>query len=338
MLTNVTYTVGQNGVITPIAHYNPIEFLGSIHSKTTISSKARFDSLDLHYYDIVDIEYVNDVIPYISKSENEWNLNNKNPKMEFPTHCPSCNTELKLSSSGKSIICPNMNCGERSLSRIVNFMSKLHLKDFSTEQLKKIGKKSLKELISTKIEEVEFLGEITAITFLKRIEELCTKPYEDYRTIGALGFSSIAIEKWSKILHVYSLSEIVELYNNSCLRDALCNIKGIGPITAETIDTEFEFFLEDILTILSMNNIICTKNAKPKLKIRFTGFRNKQLVEKINELGDFDCTDGTVTKDTHILLTPNQDNYASSKVDKALSYGVRVMKVNDFIEEFKIVI
>ena len=336
MLVDVTYTVGQNGVITPIAHYNPIEFFGAIHTKTTISSKARFDSLDLHYYDIVDVEYVNDVIPYMTKSENEWNLNNKNKKIEFPDKCPCCGSDLKLSSSGKSIICPNMNCGERSLSRIVNLMSKLHLKDFSTEQMKKINKKSLKELLDTRIEEVEFLGDVTAITFMNRINELKNKPYEDYKMIGALGFSSIAAEKWAKILKVYNLQEIVDLYTSSQLRDSLCQIKGIGPITAETIDAEFEFFLDDIYAILSMENIVVTKNKACKKKIRFTGFRNKDLEERINSSNDFEYADGGVTKDTYILLTPNQDNYLSSKVYKAMGYNIPVMKVDDFILKFKI--
>lgn len=336
MLIDVTYTVGQNGVITPIAHYNPVEFFGSIHTKTTISSKARFDSLDLHYYDIVDIEYVNDVIPYITKPENEWNLNNTNKKIEFPHNCPCCGTELKLSSSGKSIICPNMNCRERSLSRIVNFMSKLHLKDFSTEQMKKIGKTSLRELLDTRIEEVEFLGENTSVMFMNRINSLKTTPIEDYKIVGALGFSSIATEKWAKILKVYDLQDIVNIYNYGDLRDALCTIKGIGPITAETIDTEFEFFIEDIYAILSMDNIISSKNKAFKKKIRFTGFRSKDLEERINSSNDFEYVDGGVTKDTFVLLTPNQNNYLSSKVTKALGYGIPVMKVDDFIANFKI--
>ena len=338
MLIDVTYTVGQNGIITPIAHYNPIEFLGSIHTKTTISSKARFDSLDLHYYDIVDIEYVNDVIPYITKGENEWNLNNKNKKIEFPTNCPCCGTKLQLSSSGKSIICPNMNCGERSLSRIVNFMSKLHLKDFSTEQMKKIGKTSFVELLNTKIEEVEFLGEITAMTFINRINQLKNDPIEDYKIIGALGFSSIASEKWAKILQVYDIHDILALEASGDLKDSLCSIKGIGPITADTISNEFEFFADDIFAISNMPNIISTKNSGCKLKVRMTGFRNKQLVEKINNTKVYECSEGSITKDTHVLLTPDQDNYSSSKVDKALSYGIRVMKVSDFINEIKVIL
>lgn len=335
MLVDVTYSVGQNGIITPIAHYNPVEFLGTIHTKTTISSKARFDSLDLHYYDIVDIEYVNDVIPYLTKSENDWNLNNDNKKIEFPTHCPCCGTELKPSSSGKSIICPNLNCGERSLSRIVNFMSKMNLKDFSTEQMKKIGKKSLRELLDTTIDDIKFLGDIRAMTFINRINELKTKTYMDYKIVGALGFSSIAAEKWAKILGVYDLNDILEFYHNGTLRTRLCNIKGIGPITAETIDTEFEFFEQDIITISCMNNICSTKNSIQKVKIRFTGFRNKDLAERINELTGYEYAEGSVTKDTGILVIPDTEGYTSSKVDKAKSYGVKIIKVSELINDIE---
>ena len=85
-----------------------------------------------------------------------------------------------------------------------------------------------------------------------------------------------------------------------------------------------------------MENIVVTKNKACKKKIRFTGFRNKDLEERINSSNDFEYVDGGVTKDTYILLTPNQDNYLSSKVYKAMGYNIPVMKVDDFILKFKI--
>jgi NAD-dependent DNA ligase len=72
----VSYTVGANGDITPMIHYDPVEFYGMINTKSSGHSYARFIELDLHPNDILEIEYVNDVIAYVKKAqipENQFN-------------------------------------------------------------------------------------------------------------------------------------------------------------------------------------------------------------------------------------------------------------------------
>ena len=61
-----TYEVGQHGNITPMIHYDPVEFMGTIHTKSTGSSLNRFNNLGLKYGDIINVTYVNDVMPYVS--------------------------------------------------------------------------------------------------------------------------------------------------------------------------------------------------------------------------------------------------------------------------------
>ena len=91
------YTIGQDGRITPMAYFAPVEFNGSIHDKTTVHSYKRFKDLGLKIGDIVSIKYVNDVICYLSKPDITYNRENPNPVLEFPTHCPSCGSPLMFS-------------------------------------------------------------------------------------------------------------------------------------------------------------------------------------------------------------------------------------------------
>lgn len=337
ILLDVTFTVGQTGVITPIAHYKPVEFMGSIHQKTTVSSKARFDKLNLRYNDIVDIEYINDVIPYISKPENKWNEENPNPLIEFPTICPSCATKLQISKSGKSVICPNIACPERNISRIVGFMKDLNLKDFSTERLTDLKIDSIKNLIEIAMD-VDYtssiIGDVNAIKLKNRVETLLEGNIEDYKFMGALGFSGLGEDKWKKILSVVNLYDISYMHTHDKLSD-LTKIPGVGPSTVEVIQNEWNYFAEDISCVVEA--LKETKGLEAKKKIRFSGFRDRELFKLLNDLG-YDCKEGSVTKDTFVLLVPNsfreQPLDSMTKVNKATEYGIPVMTVKEFCDEY----
>ena len=328
-----TYTVGQDGIITPKVHYQPVEFFGTIHPNSSLHSYRRVNGLQLRLGDIIDVEYVNDVMPYVTKPDNSYNAENTNPVIEFITNCPSCGTLLEVSKSQKSIRCPNKNCDGRKLARVVNMFQKLNLKDFSDEYLKDINVYHLSELMNLTIDSVRFLGPVNSQKFIDRLEELRTKDIYDYEIIGALGFNNIAKENWKRILNQFTLDELLSM-NNESLYNNLIKIKGIGKSKIETIIEELPIFMEDLLYITKMNNVIKSKGTTLGKSIRFTGFRNKELVEKLSEMG-FDVDDNAgVTKTTDILLIP-ESGHESPKVSKALSYGVQIIPVNIFLENIE---
>lgn len=308
-----SYTIGQDGVITPMIHYDPVEFYGTIHDKSTGHSYERFKKLSLRKGDLLEVEYVNDVMPYVSKPDNSHNASNPNPLEEFISTCPSCGNQLKISDSGKSVLCDNIECPERNLRRIVSMMQKLNLKDFSEAYISQISKYTLTELLNLKLDDVKFLGDITSKKFIDRMDELKTKSIYDYKIVGSLGFDGIAIEKWKLILNKYTLHEILNM-DHEILKESIVGIKGIGPITAQIICDQFEFFRNDLETISRMSNVESSKGVKSGKSIRFTGFRDKELLNQLVDLGH-DATDGGVTKTTDILLVP-YENFTSSKINK----------------------
>lgn len=321
-----TYTVGQNGVITPKFQFDPVEFYGTIHTEATAHSLRRFLELELREGDIIEAEYVNDVMPYITKPMNSHNDNNPNPIIKFITHCPSCGNLLVVSQSGKSIVCNNIYCLERNNKRITSLMDKLNLKDFAETQLSKISVYKLSELLNLSVEDVWFLGEETSKKFIERMNEIKTTEMYDYKLIGALGFTDVAIEKWKLILNKYTVQELLNM-DHDMLRQYLLDIKGIGPITVDTICEEMDFFKDDLITISNMQNIIPSKGTKLK-SIRFTGVRDAELVKQLNEMGYDANGDAGVTKDTDILIVP-KEGHTSPKTSK-IRNGIIVP-----IEEFK---
>ena len=329
VFTGYSYTIGQNGIITPMLHYTPVEFYGGIHTKSSAHSYARFKELNLAIGDVVQIEYVNDVMPYVTRCDNQPVWGSHNPPEEFPTVCPCCGTRLEF--TDKSAFCPNDKCEERVISRMTNMMKKLNLKDFAEESLRAIHISSLNELFNADIDYISsILGSVNASKFIARVEELKTNPIEDYKIVGSLGFTDIAQETWKKILSKMPLERIV--YTDENLYYDLVQIKGIGPSTAETISTEANAFHDDLITILSMPNVIRTYGIVFSGKrIRFTGVRDQELCDYLNSLGMDANGNAGVTKDTDILIVP-YEGFTSSKTAKAgpntIIVGINTFKSN----------
>ena len=206
-----SYTIGQDGSITPMIHYDPVEFYGTIHPKSSGHSYKRFVELGLREGDIITVEYVDDVMPYVTKPINSANMANRNPVVEFIKECPSCGTPLVVSDSGKSIKCPNIACHERNIMRLSNMLQKLNVKDFSEESIRTLKKYSLKDLCETTEDEARILGEYNAFKFVEAMKDLKAKPIYDYRVVGALGFTGLAAESWKLIFSQFSLVDIITM-------------------------------------------------------------------------------------------------------------------------------
>lgn len=327
------FTIGQNGVITPMAYYNPVEFYGTIHNHSSVHSYKRFKELNLKPGDIISVEYMNDVMPYVSKPDIEVNDSNPNAPIEFIRNCPCCGTPIEISSSEKSARCPNRNCQGVKIARLSNMLSKLDFKDFNVETvtdiLNHIQINSLMDLMSLTEDQVSFLGPNRSKLFVQRIKELQTTPINDYIIIGSLGFYNIAQGKWKLILQNMSIEDIIHLSDDE-LYGKLINTSSIGYVIAHNIvDTRGQFMF-DLDMISKMPNVIRSYGSAKRLKIRFSGVRDKELVRALSAKGH-DIGEGSVTKDTDILIVPNE-NHVSTKTQQAVKYGVRIITLAEAMD------
>lgn len=333
-----TFEVGQNGVITPMIHYQPIEFMGARHTKSSGHSYERFKRLSLKIGDVISVEYTNDVMPYVNKMDIERNRNNLNPIFPFPTKCPECGSDIIISESGKSAYCPNMKCKGRSYKRMESTLSKLRIKDFAYESVKLLGVTSIKQLMSLTEEQLMVLGPNDMYNLRNQLYHLADTPEYDYKLIGSLGFSDIAIKTFRLIFEHYTISEFLDLFdkNKYLLEetiDILTRIKGIGQKTVITIYNELPFFYDDIIFIQTLFKVKSYKYAdKTNIrKVVFSGFRDQDLSDKLTELGFDASPNNNLTKDTEILIIPNS-SVRTSKVDKALKYGIKVLSAQEVRE------
>lgn len=327
-----TYTVGQDGSITPMINYDPVEFYGSIHSKSSGHSFARFNELQLRNGDIISVEYVNDVMPYVSKPYNAFNQERENIAPEqFPRVCPSCGSVLDISQ--KSAKCTNYFCTGRSISRMVNTCKKIGIDGFGESTIIKLNTYRLSDMILLIASpewknnlQMKGFGDIESKNLRAQIMNLLSNPMSIGKLFGSIGFTNISNKTWELILSKYSYDDL-KIMNTHKDFTKLLSIKGIGEATIQTIHNEFEYFIPDIDIMISYGKIN-TRAINTGRKIVMTGFRDSELENYLSGLG-FNVDNSNVTKDTYILLVPYQ-SFVSTKTQKALDYGIIVVPVQEF--------
>lgn len=329
-----TFTVGQNGVITPMIHHTPVEFIGTIHTKSSGYSLQRFNELALAPGDVIEIQYRNDVMPYVTRRvSDEYNqkLGLDRIPAQFPETCPACGERLAFYDSGKTAVCINPACPGKILARNVNMMKKLNIKGFADSSMEKLQVTSLTDLLSilnTPNRAIDALGEANGNKLLIYLQNLITNPIDDYRVIGSIGFNNIAIETWKKILQFVSLNDIIYKPDHE-LYDQLVSIKGIGDVVAGTIVNERQYFIQDIDTIAKRFNLISSYHAPKKRTIRYTGCRpDDELTQLLYNKGWDANPNAGVTKTTDILIVP-EVGYDSSKVRKS-GPQTRIIAIDEF--------
>ena len=332
-----SFEVGQDGRICPMFHYQPVEFFGTIHTKSSASSLARFNKLNLKEGDFIQVTYRNDVMPYVTGIDCEHNRNNPNPVCEFPKVCPCCGTPLEITQSGKTAICPNMDCHERVIGRLANMLQKMNIKGFASSTIATLGVKHFYELMNLKYDSVALLiGPTNATNFMDVLDKVKNGNILDYILVGALGFTGGSTQTWKLIFENIYLDTFVKIMEDDPMElyMKLIRIPGIGETTAKSIIDEYPYFEKDIYYILNQTNY---QNLQDRFgstatkQIRFTGCRNLQLQEQLNKLGYDIDGNASVTKKTDILLIPYA-GFHSNKTSK-ISESCQVVPIQDFIND-----
>ncbi len=329
------FTVGQNGVITPMIMHTPIEFIGTIHTKSSGHSYARFHELGLAYGDIIEVQYRNDVMCYVTGrvSDDYARVNmdgTVNRPCEFITHCPSCGNPISIYDTGKTAICMNINCPSRLVGRVVNMLKKLSIKGFAEAAVTKLqlrGFSDLMSLINDEDRVYKALGKANGTKLLIALMRFANTHIDDYRVVGAIGFENVASESWKKVLKNISINDIINLERN-VLYGKICAIKGLSDTVATTITNEREFYKDDLVVIMSMPFILRSFGAT-KRTVRYTGCRpTKALLDELYRLGLDANPNASVTKKTDFLLVP-EVGFNSTKISK-IGPQCKIVDIEEF--------
>ncbi len=220
ILENVEFQVGRTGAVTPVAKLKPVAIGGVTVSSISIHNEEYILEKDLLLGDTVIIERAGDVIPQIVHSIPSLRTGNEK-KIQFPTHCPVCNTALVKEITEAVWRCTNINCSAQIVERIAHFVSKdaMDIKNLGEANIKKFFELGLlKDIPGIYTLDFEHIGQLEGFG-KKSVDNLtiaieASKQQPLHRLIYALGIRFVgettAKTIASRINHLLDLTRITE--------------------------------------------------------------------------------------------------------------------------------
>ncbi|MGL4631017.1 MAG: NAD-dependent DNA ligase LigA [Leadbetterella sp.] len=124
-LLGVSYQVGRTGAVTPVAELYPIELSGTTVRRATLHNTDEIQRLGLCVNDYVFVEKAGEIIPKITGVDTQKSHTNDRIPVDFPTHCPECNTLLVRNEGEAAYFCTNeVACPPQIKGRIEHFIQR----------------------------------------------------------------------------------------------------------------------------------------------------------------------------------------------------------------------
>ena len=346
-LTDIIFTVGRTGQITPNAILEPVLVQGSTIRKATLHNENYVIEKDIKIGDVVSIIKAGDVIPAVLGPIKERRTGNE---MDFKmiTKCPICNSFLVKKENEADYFCPNDKCPARNIEKLSHFVSR------NAMNIDGLGEKIIEDLYNLKyirtisdiydlakykksIMELEGYGEKSVTNMLLAIEESKNNSLE--RLLFGLGIRQVG-EKTAKIL-AKKYKTMDNLINST--KEDLSNIRDIGDIIADSIIDYFKdesnIKLINELKELGLNMTYLGQNESnnnPNIYGRtfvITGTLSKgrdEIKNIIESLGG--NVTSSVSKKTDVVIVGTDPG---SKYDKAIELGITIWNEEDYDNNLK---
>jgi DNA ligase (NAD+) len=334
---DVKWNLSKYGIFKPIVVVEPVKIGGTIISRVTGHNAKYIVYKKIGLDTIINITRAGDVIPYIVN-------------IVEPTIALLPNEKYKWNETNVNIMIDNEN-GEVNkkvcIKSITNFFDKIGVKSVKEQTIEKIYDYGLDDLIKIiKTKESTFL-EIPG--FGKRKAEIVynnihnsLKNVPIYILLSATGIFGIGIGS-KKLQELFEyIPNILELVKDNTiskteLYNKIMEVKGFSDKTTNKIIGELDTsnkFLEELKDYISIKKEEKhDKDEEHKLfgkKIVFTGFRDKSLSQKIEELGGKEMS--TISKNIDLLIIKNENDKETSKIKKAIELGIIILTKDEFVK------
>ena len=124
VIEKIVVQVGRTGSITPVAELAPVNIGGVLVSRATLHNQDEIANKDIREGDLVLIQRAGDVIPQVLEVDFS-SRSTDSVKYQFPTHCPSCGSEVTKIEDDVVLRCPNkFGCDAQIRESLKHFVSK----------------------------------------------------------------------------------------------------------------------------------------------------------------------------------------------------------------------
>ncbi len=236
-LAGIGIQVGRTGVLTPVAHLEPVFLAGTTVSRATLHNEDEIGRLDLRIGDKVLIEKSGEIIPQVVEVLTKERTG-KEKKFSMPKTCPVCGSKVFREEGEVATRCVNSSCPAQLKAGLLHFASRKAmdiegLGDALAEQL--VRKKRVRDfsdlyhLKKEMLESLERMGNKSASNVLAEIEE--SKACELSCLIYALGIRHVGITAAQTLAgHFGSIRKLAQTK-----MEDLRSMEGIGEVIADSV-------------------------------------------------------------------------------------------------------
>lgn len=345
-LTDIIFTVGRTGQITPNAVLEPVIVAGSTISRATLHNEDYVNEKGLKIGDIVSIRKAGDVIPEVVEAKVKRRTG-KEKDFVMITECPMCKTPLVKKEGQVDYYCPNNKCPARHIESLIHFASRDAMNidglgDSIMEDFYNFGFiGNIADIYSLKehakdLTRLEGYGEKSISNLLNSIETSKENSLE--RLLFGLGIPHVGA-KTAKILatNFHTMDNLM-----SASLEELTTIDDIGEIIAKSIisyfnDNHHRAIVEELKDIgLNMEYLGKKIEKNPNfvnksfvLTGTLSSLTRDEAKEIIEENGG--KTVESVSKKTSVVIVGDAPG---SKYQKALDLGIEIWNEEEFKSKF----
>ena len=345
-LTDIIFTVGRTGKITPNAVLEPVRVAGSTVQRATLHNEDFINEKGLMIGDYVVLRKAGDVIPEVVKPVIERRDGTQLP-FNMITNCPECG--FPLIRKDAMHFCVNPECPAKQIEGIIHFASK------DAMDIEGMGEKVVEQFFNqgffSNLVEIyglfEHRNDIISLdgwqsksidNLLDAIEK--SKGNSMEKLLFGLGIKEVGAKMAKTLSRIYGNLDALA----AASEEELLEIPDVGPVLAKSLTLWFaneknKQLIEDLRSAgLNFNFLGSTSKAANSY---FSG-KTVVLTGTLDSMGRKEATDilenlgakvtGSVSKATDAVIAGHD---AGSKLDKAQALGITVLSESEFLELIK---
>ena len=332
-LLSVDWTVGRTGVVTPTANLTPVQLAGTTVSRATLHNVDYIAEKDIRKDDTVIVYKAGDIIPAVLRVVESKRVSEE--KLDIPTNCPSCDSQLLHFEDEVALRCINPRCPAQIMEGLIHFASRdaMNITGLGPSIVEKLFAANLVKDVADiyRLKENDFLllegvKEKSASKLYQAIQ--ASKENSAEKLLFGLGIRHVG-SKASQLLlqHFHSIENLAQADP-----EEVASIESLGSVIAQSLQTYFATegskILLDELKEAGVNldykgQTLVADAALSGLTVVLTGklerLTRSEAKSKLESLGA--KVTGSVSKKTNLVVAGAD---AGSKLQKAQELGIEV--------------
>jgi DNA ligase (NAD+) len=342
VVREISVQVGRTGVLTPVAHFDPIVLAGTTVKRATLHNYEDLARKDVRVGDTVIVDKGGDVIPRVVRIVPEMRPPGSIP-FAMPEGCPVCGDPIVREPGEVAARCVNPACPAVVREALRHFCSRRAMKieglgEKLVDQLVSEGllsdTASLYDLKAEALTELERWGEKSAANLLSEIER--SKDNDLSRLLFALGIRHVGEKAAATLARRFgSLDALM-----AAGEDELQTVEEIGPNTAKALLAWFSHPRQrELVEKLRGHGVnFVSRDRRPSgegplvgrtvvITGALPGIARGEAARRLEAAGA--KVSGSVSRKTDYVLAGES---AGSKLEKAKSLGVRAVTWEEMLE------